>query len=228
MELTRAAFLLDLDGVIADTARLHFLAWKRVADALGLSFDEQMNHKLRGISREESMRVILAENGKEGTFKAPELQRLLERKNAYYVEMVDALSPRDLLPGVSDFLEEARGRGIRLALASSSRNANRVVARLGIGRYFSYIADAARIKAAKPDPEIFLTCARALGTPPLCCAGVEDAPSGIQAIRAAGQIAVGIGAQTLPQKPDVFFADTNGLRCEEILKKMRSRRAARL
>lgn len=186
------ALIFDLDGVLTDTAHTHYLAWKRLADEIGVPFDETVNLRLKGVDREASLAIILERADRP--YDAAERRELAARKNGYYRAAIESVGPQDLYPGVTDLLDAARARGLKLGLASASKNAAALLARLGIADRFDYIADAATIARAKPAPDIFLSVAQALGVPPERCIGIEDAAAGIVAIRAAGMPAVGIGA----------------------------------
>lgn len=187
------AALLDLDGVVVFTDQYHFHAWARLAAEEGWEFDEEMNHLLRGVSRMESLAVILDRNGLE----MPEAQRreLAERKNRYYVDSLARLTAGDLYPGVLVLLDALAERGIRLALCSSSKNAEHVLHSLGLQGRFSAIVTGHDIKHTKPHPEIFLTAAHRLGVLPECCIVFEDAESGVEAAHAAGMRCVGVGSK---------------------------------
>lgn len=185
------AVIFDLDGVITDTARYHYMAWKRLTEKLGIHFDEKINEQLKGVDRRNSLEIILSSSGRR--YGLEEKQQLAERKNEYYKELVNAMTPEDILPGVLQVLKGLKEKEIKRGLASASKNAFAVVDKLEIRQYFDYIADAAKIKKGKPDPEIFLTVAENLGAAPQSCIGVEDAEAGIQAIKSAGMYAIGIG-----------------------------------
>ena len=186
--------IFDLDGVLVTTDRFHFLAWKELADELGLEFDENVNHHLRGVSRQQSLRNIYEHNKRrcpdEATF-----QQQCHRKNARYVELVKAMTGRDVLTGAVQLLQALREAHLRLAVASASKNTPLVLERTGLGGYFDAIADGNDVARSKPDPEGFLLAARRLGVPAANCIGVEDAASGIEAIHNAGMVAVGVGRQ---------------------------------
>ncbi|HZU52182.1 MAG TPA: beta-phosphoglucomutase, partial [Sphingomicrobium sp.] len=185
------ALVFDLDGVLTDTARAHYATWKALADDLGIPFDEKMNEELKGVDRETSLEIILARADR--SFDKTEKQALAARKNAQYQQLVRDFGPADLLPGAREALERARAAGIPMALASASRNALVLLQRLGIAHFFDVIVDPARIARGKPDPAIFLAAARELGADPSRCLGIEDSQAGIQAIKAAGMTALGIG-----------------------------------
>ena len=186
--------ILDLDGVLVTTDRFHYRAWKELADELGMDFNEDVNHRLRGVSRQQSLRNIYDHNRRplppDDVFNAQ-----CERKNRRYVELVKTMSPADLLPGSVELLEALRAAGIRCAVASASRNTPLVLELTGLHRYFDAVADGNDTSRSKPDPEVFLVAAGRLGLRPGDCLGVEDAASGIEAIHNAGMVAVGIGGQ---------------------------------
>ena len=181
----------DLDGVITDTAHYHFLAWQRLAQSLGLPFDEAFNETLKGIDRMGSLERILAQGS--ATYTAEQKQALAKEKNEQYVQLISTMDSSRLLPGAQALLLELRGHGIRTALASVSRNAPMVLNRLGIAHLFDHVVDVARIERPKPDPEIFATAAARLGLPVDSCIGIEDAVAGITSIKGAGMYAVGVG-----------------------------------
>lgn len=185
------AVIFDLDGVITDTARYHYLAWKQLADSLGIAFDEHFNEKLKGVDRMGSLELILANGGRQCS--ADEKRALADRKNLQYQELIATMTPADLLPGALDALEQVRARGQRTGLASVSRNAFTVLEKLGIRDRFDTVVDAALVANSKPHPEIFLTAAQQLGVAPADCLGVEDAVAGIASIKGAGMRALGIG-----------------------------------
>lgn len=188
------AVIFDLDGVITDTAHMHFVAWRQVAADVGISIDETFNQQLKGISRMGSLERILAYGGKAQAFSAAEKAALAARKNALYVDALRALTPQAVLPGINALLTALRGVGIGIGLASVSLNAPAILQALGLADAFDFCADAARLTHSKPDPEIFIAACAGLGVAPARCIGVEDAQAGIDAINACGMVAVGIGA----------------------------------
>ncbi|WAC62164.1 beta-phosphoglucomutase [Pseudoxanthomonas sp. SL93] len=185
------ALIFDLDGVLTDTAHTHYHAWKRLADEIGVPFDQQVNERLKGVDRMASLEIILERAPRR--YSADEKRALADIKNGYYVQEIERFGPQDLFTGVVEVLDAARAAGLRLGLASASRNAPMLLQKLGIADRFDYIADAGHIPRAKPDPGIFLDVAAALGVPAHQCIGVEDAAAGIDAIHAAGMAAIGIG-----------------------------------
>jgi beta-phosphoglucomutase len=190
-QLRFKAVIFDLDGVITDTARFHYLAWKRLADGVGAPFDEAFNEHLKGVDRMGSLELILARAPR--AFTAQEKQLLADAKNRHYQELVATMTPDDLLPGALQALEEVRAAGLKIGLASVSKNAFTVLDRLGIRGRFDDVVDAATIANSKPHPEIFLTAASHLGVLPADCLGVEDAAAGVASIKDAGMMAVGVG-----------------------------------
>ena len=194
------AVIFDLDGVITDTAHLHFLAWKELGDSLGVEVNLELNELLKGISRKESLEIILKETGIFDNFTDFERQELADRKNRSYVASLENLTPQDLLPGIGDCLKDLKERDIKIGLASASQNAGVIIEKLGVKSYFDTIVDPRSLSKGKPDPEIYLKAAAALGLSPAKCVGVEDARAGIEAIRAAGMTAIALG-QSLEHVP---------------------------
>lgn len=180
--------IFDLDGVLVDTAELHYLAWKHVADELGVPFDRKKNERLRGVPRMRSLEIVV----EDLPSRPAAMEALATRKNALYVESIQQLTPADLLPGVRTLLTVLRSHGVRLALGSSSRNARAVIERLGIASLLDAVVDGDGFAHAKPAPDVFLNAARLLDVEPATCVVVEDAQSGIEAAKAAGMFAVGI------------------------------------
>lgn len=193
MILKPQAIIFDLDGVITDTAHLHFLAWRQVAAEIGIAIDEAFNDSLKGISRSESLQRILRHGGKAGAFSAEACVQLAERKNRLYVHSLRQLTVNSVLPGIRELLMTLREERIPVGLASVSLNAPAILHALDLSSYFDFCADAALISRSKPDPEIFLAACSGLGVDPQQCIGIEDAQAGIDAINASGMLSVGIG-----------------------------------
>ncbi len=183
------AFLFDLDGVLTDTSEYHYQAWQRLADEEGLPFTRQDNEALRGIGRRESLLLLL----KGKPLPEPILQAWMERKNRYYLELVEKMTPGDLLPGVPRLLAELRSEGMRLVVASASKNAPQVLRRLELGPLLDAVVDGNTVGRSKPAPDLFLAAAGAVGARPEECVVVEDAAAGVQAGLAAGMHTLGIG-----------------------------------
>jgi beta-phosphoglucomutase len=199
------AVIFDLDGVIADTAVVHHAAWKQLADEIGIGFDEGVGERLKGVDRLASLDIILERATRP--YSLDEKLGLAARKNDYYREQVQHFGPENLLPGARAAIASVKAAGLKTALASASKNAPLLLERLGIAELFDYVVDANTITRSKPDPEIFLAAASALGVAPVDCLGVEDAAAGIASIHAAGMAAVGIGrADALPEA-DVVLPD---------------------
>ena len=211
------AVIFDLDGVLADTARFHYLAWKRLADELGVEFDETINERLKGVDRTRSLEIILERAGR--FFSPEEKSALAARKNEAYLEMVKAMTPADALPGTIAVLNDLRARKIKIGLASVSKNAPVVLGRLGIASYFDAVADPGQVLRGKPDPEIFLTVAKRLGTEAGACIGVEDAVVGILAIKRAGMYAVGVGDPAVLTEADEVIPDLTAFHIERYFRR---------
>ncbi|MBC2159469.1 beta-phosphoglucomutase [Listeria booriae] len=203
------AVIFDLDGVITDSAHFHYLAWKQLAADINIEIDEAFNETLKGISRMDSLDLILAKGGREQDFTLAEKEELAAKKNAHYVELLKDLSPADILPGIASLLEAIRAAGLKIALASVSKNAPMVLAALGLTDSFDYLADAAKITHSKPDPEIFLVAAAGLGVAPENAVGIEDAQAGVEAIKSAGMKAIGVGIGLIGA--DELVSDTSEL-----------------
>ena len=190
----------DLDGVLIHTDQLHYLAWKGLADRLGIPFDRAQGDRCRGISRMESLEIVLERT--DHIYSAEEKERFAREKNEAYRAMLARLSPSDLPVDVLPTLRELRRRGYSLALASGSKNAGLILARTGLGRYLDAAADGNCVTHSKPDPEIFLTAAKMLNLPPQACAAVDDAVAGVRAGRTAGMVTVAIGDSAVHRAGD--------------------------
>ncbi|EGO6569570.1 MULTISPECIES: beta-phosphoglucomutase [Enterococcus] len=187
-------FIFDLDGVITDTAKFHYQAWKALADSLGISIDETFNETLKGISRMDSLDRILAHGHRENAFTPAEKEALAQQKNDHYVQLLEHLTTEDVLPGVVPLLQQAQAHHIPCAVASASKNAPLILEKLGVRAYFATIVDPDSLSKGKPDPEIFLAAADSIGVLPQNAIGFEDAQSGIDGLKAAGIYAVGLSA----------------------------------
>lgn len=189
---TIKACLFDLDGVLVDTAKYHYLAWKRLAEELGFDFTEEDNERLKGVSRMASLDILLSIGGVE--LDDNKKQELAERKNAWYFEMISKMDASEILPGALEFLQECRDNGLKVALGSASKNAMTILNNTGITPYFDAIIDGTHTTIAKPDPEVFLLGATEVGIAPEQCVVFEDAEAGIEAARRAGMHCIGIGS----------------------------------
>lgn len=210
------ACIFDLDGVIVDTAKYHFQAWRRLANELGFDFSEADNERLKGVSRMESLDIILGWGG----LTLPEAQKreLAERKNEWYKELISHMQPDEILPGVPAFLEELQQLGIRLALGSASKNAGAVMQSIGLAQQFEVIVDGHLATRSKPDPQVFLMAAEAMGLPPGQCIVFEDAESGVEAALRGGFYAIGVGSPVVLGKAHWVIPGFEGLRFQEVLR----------
>ena len=186
------ALIFDLDGVIVFTDRFHYAAWKQMADGMGIYFDEQINNRLRGVSRMASLEIILERYEGEPLSEGRKA-KLAEQKNDIYRELLKTMTPEDVMDEVRSTLKELRKRGYKLAIGSSSKNAKFILEKVGLMDYFDAISDGTNITKSKPDPEVFLMAAKFLDVKPEECLVVEDAYSGIDAAKAGGMKAAGIG-----------------------------------
>lgn len=201
--------LFDLDGVIVDTARYHYLAWRRLADELGFEFTEAHNERLKGVSRMRSLEILLEVGGL--TFDEAKKQEMAARKNAWYVEYIGKLDASEILPGAREYLLQERARGVRIALGSASKNAVTILTNLRILDLFDAIVDGTKVSAAKPDPEVFLLGARSLGLQPADCVVYEDAEAGVEAARRGGMKCVGIGDPAILRQADLVVPGLHAL-----------------
>ncbi len=185
------ACLFDLDGVVVDTAKYHFIAWKALAEELGFEFTLEDNERLKGVSRMQSLEILL----EIGNLRVSDREKLAmaEKKNALYVSYIEKMTPEETLPGVEKFLRELRAAGIRIALGSASKNAPMILERIQLSGMFDAIVDGNSIAEAKPNPEVFLKGAEKLGVLPENCVVFEDAIAGIEAAQNANMYSVGIG-----------------------------------
>lgn len=210
------AFIFDLDGVLVDTAKYHFIAWKRLADELGIPFTEADNERLKGVSRMDSLDIILSLGRVE---LLPDQKVILaEKKNAWFVDYVNAMSSDEIFPGVKDLLENIRRRGHKVALASSSKNAPAVLKLLKIDNLFDAVVDGTMVKQAKPDPEIFLLAAHMLDKSPSECVVFEDAEAGVEAAKLANMKCIGIGNPQSLSKADYVVSQLADFKLTELEK----------
>lgn len=215
------AVLFDLDGVITDSSNYHYLAWKSLADELGIPFDKTFNEKLKGVSRMESLELLLGNGGLQDSFTRVEKEVLAARKNYRYQELIRQVTPQDVLPGIVEFLAELRAGSVRTAVASVSKNASVLLGRLRLKNFFDYVADASKVKRAKPFPDIFLDAARGADALPRECVGIEDARAGIEALCRAGIKSVGVGTPDQMAGADLRLDSTADLSLELLLRTFR-------
>ncbi|AFU70126.1 beta-phosphoglucomutase [Psychroflexus torquis ATCC 700755] len=199
------AFIFDLDGVIVDTAKFHYLTWKNLADSLGIPFSEEKNEQLKGVSRAKSLEKIL-EWGHKILPKA-EFESLMFKKNEEYLSFVNQMTEKDILPGVMKTLDYLRSNGYAIALGSASKNARLILSKVGLEAYFEEIIDGNEVTKAKPDPEVFLKGIDALGGTPKYAIVFEDSLAGIEAANTACMTSVGIGDKSILKEADFNFQD---------------------
>ncbi|EAC2272650.1 TPA_asm: beta-phosphoglucomutase [Listeria monocytogenes] len=207
----------DLDGVITDTAHYHYLAWKKTAESIGIEFDEAFNENLKGVSRIDSLLLILKKDGRENDFTEEQIEALAADKNEFYVSLLKEITPADVLPGIKELIVDLKKQNLKCAIASVSKNARTVLSALEMEQEFDYIVDAAKITKSKPDPEIFVEACRGLGLETSEVVGIEDAQAGIEAINAAGIVSVGVGSGLREADMTVKSTGLLDLRILEIL-----------
>lgn len=210
------AVIFDLDGVIVSTDEFHYLAWKQLADAEGIPFDREDNERLRGVSRMESLDILLEKSAKP--YSDGQKQEMAERKNTIYRELLAKLSPADLLPGVAATLDGLRKRGVKIAIGSSSKNAGPILEAIGLGGgFFDAVADGTHISRSKPDPEVFTLAAELLGIPAENCLVVEDANAGVEAGGAAGMPVLAVGSAHTHPDATLRAKDLAAITVDEML-----------
>lgn len=206
--------IFDLDGVIVDTAKYHFMAWRRLAKELGFIFTLEDNEALKGVSRMESLEILLKTGGITVTDKEKEV--LAARKNGWYVEFISGMTPDEILPGSIRLLKALRKEGILTAIGSASKNAGMILDRIGIRDMFDVVVDGNKIHKAKPDPEVFLTAAAEMGLAPSTCVVFEDARAGIEAAIAGGMKCVGVGSPDQLGKADLVIPDLRKITIKQL------------
>jgi beta-phosphoglucomutase len=211
------AIIFDLDGVITDTAAFHFIAWKKLGERLGIELTEAFNEELKGVDRTESLRRILALGNQEDSFSEEEKNELAAEKNDFYVQLIQQITPSDILPGIARLLVELKEHQLKIALASASKNAPTILERLGLSESFDTIVDPTTLSKGKPDPEIFIKACEQLAIVPDEAIGVEDAYSGIQAINDAQMLSIGIGDPVTLSDADHTFPTTEELTFEKLM-----------
>ncbi len=197
--------IFDLDGVLVDTAKYHYLAWKQLADELGFEFTREQNEALKGVSRMKSLELLLGFGHMQEKFSEEEKEQLAEKKNKIYVEYISQLGKEELFPGVVETFEKMKKKGVKIALGSASKNAGMILERLGITPYFDVVIDGNMVHKAKPDPEVFMLAAQKLKIPAENCIVFEDSAAGLEAAKKAGMLAVGIGKkENLPMADKIL------------------------
>ena len=195
--------IFDLDGVIVDTAKYHYLAWKKLADELGFEFSPEDNERLKGVSRMACMEILVEIGGL--SLSEEEKHSLADKKNGWYVEYISDIGEEEILPGARKFITRLRAAGIKIALGSASKNAGIILKNLKLTDYFDAIIDGNKVSKAKPDPEVFLLGAQELGIPPENCVVFEDAKAGIEAAKRAGMSCIGVGTSTELSEADILI-----------------------
>jgi beta-phosphoglucomutase len=201
--MNKAAFIFDLDGVIVDTAKYHYKAWKKLADELGIPFTELDNERFKGVSRRRCLEILM-EIG-ETSMSESDFEACLIRKNEDYLAYIETMNEEEILPGVPEVLEFLKAREIPMALGSASKNARVILEKVGLTPYFQAIVDGTQVTAAKPDPEVFLQAADLLNADNDNCIVFEDAQAGIEAANKAGMISIGIGEKEILGHADYVF-----------------------
>jgi beta-phosphoglucomutase len=209
------AVIFDLDGVIVSTDEQHYRAWQQLADEEGIEFNRQINHRLRGVSRMASLQIILERAVRP--YDDDARAKMAARKNDYYRRMLARMSPGAILPGVMGLLEALRGRGIKLAIASSSRNTPYILERIGLDDFFDAVADGNDIEHSKPHPQVFLLAAERLGVAPARCLVVEDARAGVEAGLAGGMKVLGVGDAAGDRRAHATASDLSTLTADDLL-----------
>ncbi len=210
------AVIFDLDGVIVSTDEFHFQAWKRLADEAGIVFTRHDNEALRGVSRAESLEIILAKSKR--LWSQDEKNRMMETKNTYYRDSLQTLSPQDILPGVMRILKELKQAGVAIAIGSSSKNTPLILQKIGLASAFDAVADGNDIQKSKPDPEVFLLAAQRLGKSPAECLVVEDAEAGLMAARSGGMRVLGVGGAAASALADLSAPTLATMEVQTLLK----------
>ncbi len=211
------AFIFDLDGVIVDTAIYHYQAWKRLANELGFDISDEFNERLKGVSRMESLDLILAHGGL--TLPDERKAELAAQKNGWYLDLVSRMTSDDILPGVANFFSQVRKANLQTALGSVSKNAPMILERIGMTGVFDAVIDGTKISRGKPDPEVFTKGAAELEVRPAECVVFEDAVAGVEAGKRAGMFVVGLGSPDILTRADLVASSLQGLTVEEVLAK---------
>lgn len=219
-----SAVIFDLDGVIVSTDEYHFRAWKQLADAEDIPFNREDNERLRGVSRMDSLGIILENSVR--SYSGVEKREMAARKNSIYRSLLVKLSPSDILPGVMEMLDGLRVRGIKRAIGSSSKNAGSILEAIGLDKTFDEVVDGSDISRSKPDPEVFTLAAERMEVPPEQCLVVEDAYAGVDAALAAGMSVLAIGSATAHQGATLKVEDFAKISVEEVLRAALTARGA--
>ena len=203
--MQKKGLIFDLDGVIVDTARFHFLAWKKTAEELGFELTEALNEKLKGVSRIDSLQKILDWSGT--SISEEEFDRLTLEKNEDYLQYVNQMTVKDVLPGVYDFISKHKAQNYAIALGSASKNAVTILKRVELFDMFDIIVDGNDVSKAKPDPEVFLNAAKGIGIAPENCIVFEDSQAGIKAANTANMTTIGLGDEHILEEANYVYKD---------------------
>lgn len=216
------ACLFDLDGVIVDTAKYHYLAWKKLADEIGVEFTNEVNELLKGVSRVRSLEIMLEHGNK--TLTEEQKINCAEKKNAIYLEYIQKLPESEILPGVKAFIAELKAGHIAVVLGSASKNAGLILKQLKIIGLFDVIIDGNKVSKAKPDPEVFINGAREARVDPSACVVFEDALAGIEAARNAGMFCVGVGDPNTLSAADLVISGFDAFSLTDLIRAINSRK----
>ena len=208
--------IFDLDGVLTDSARYHLSAWNNLAQELGITLTDDQLDSLRGISRMDSLNMILKFGGQENKYTEAEKGKFAAEKNKKFVEQVETMTPKDILPGIPELLKDAKAQNLKMVIASASKNAPKILTRLGIMDEFDGIVDPSTLSKGKPDPEIYIKAQELAELKADEVISFEDAKAGVEAIKAAGQFAVGIGNKDLLSEADYIVPTTADLKLSKI------------
>lgn len=216
MEKQIKACIFDLDGVIVDTAKYHYIAWKRLAEELGFSFSPAHNERLKGVSRMRSLEILLEVGGKK--LSQIEMEKAADRKNKWYVEYISKITPDEILPGAYELLIELKTNKIKRALGSASKNAGMILDRLELNRFFDAVIDGNKVSKAKPDPEVFLKAAEELHTIPEECLVFEDAQAGIEAAINGNMRCIGVGDPEILKQANLVVPNLANIEWKDLIK----------
>lgn len=210
-------FIFDLDGVIAETSKQHFQAWKGLANMLDINIDLEFNERLKGISRIDSLIEILSYGNKDGKYTTEELEKLSFCKNEYYKNLIKKFTRADVFDGVVEMFEILRGKNIKIAIGSASHNAPDLIKAMELEEYVDYIVNPSEVSKGKPEPDIFLKASEYFDVSPKECIGIEDAVAGIRAIKSAGMYAVGIGDKNVLLEADIVYPKIADIILEDLV-----------
>jgi beta-phosphoglucomutase len=209
-----SACIFDLDGVIVDTAKYHYLAWKKLTDQLGIKFTEKDNERLKGVSRMDSLEIILEIGNRKLN---PDLKHeYATLKNNWYIDYISRMTPNEILPGCLEFINELRNAGVRVAIGSASKNTPMILNRVGIKELFDAVVDGNIVSKAKPDPEVFTKAANMVGIEPGNCVVFEDAIAGVQAALNAGMMCIGVGSAKVLKKAHYVVSGLDEMNLEKL------------